>query len=178
MTPAPDFRALCAELLEVIEGEYEGTGLCYELRDRAAAALLAIADDRDGQTCTKCGAGYYTETSIHDDWDGLLHCSNKKCNHEVKRYKSEDEPKPESMGNTALSPEAQTVLDAANMVFSQAGTTAQGIAAAICAAADQAAPELPHSALDDPEILKGIWNERRTARAELLAIATELEGHQ
>jgi len=39
MTPAPDFRALCAELLEVIEGEYEGTGLCYELRHRADAAL-------------------------------------------------------------------------------------------------------------------------------------------
>jgi hypothetical protein len=38
-TPTFDFRALCAELLEVIEGEYEGTGLCYELRDRARAAL-------------------------------------------------------------------------------------------------------------------------------------------
>jgi len=37
--PTPDFRALCAELLEVIEGEYEGTGLCYELRDRANDAL-------------------------------------------------------------------------------------------------------------------------------------------
>jgi hypothetical protein len=37
--PTPDFRALCAELLEVIEGEYEGTGLCYELRDRARAVL-------------------------------------------------------------------------------------------------------------------------------------------
>jgi len=38
-TPTPNFRALCAELLEAIEGEYEGTGLCYELRDRASAAL-------------------------------------------------------------------------------------------------------------------------------------------
>jgi hypothetical protein len=38
-TPPPELRALCAELLEVIEGEYEGTGLCYELRDRANAAL-------------------------------------------------------------------------------------------------------------------------------------------
>jgi len=38
-TPAPNFRALCAELLEVVEGEYGGTGLCYELRDRANAAL-------------------------------------------------------------------------------------------------------------------------------------------
>jgi hypothetical protein len=48
-------------------------------------------DDRDGQTCTKCGIGYYYETSIHDDWDGVLHCNNKKCNHEVKRYKSKDD---------------------------------------------------------------------------------------
>jgi len=77
---------------------------------------------------------------------------------------------------TDLSPSAQAVLDAANIVFSQAGTTAQGIAAAIRAAADYAAPELPHSELDDPEILRGIWGERRACRAELLAIATELEG--
>jgi NAD-dependent SIR2 family protein deacetylase len=35
--------------------------------------------------CEKCGKGYYTETSIQDDWHGLLHCS--KCNHEVTRYK-------------------------------------------------------------------------------------------
>ena len=35
----PDFRALCAELLEVIEGEYDGTGVCYELRHRARTAL-------------------------------------------------------------------------------------------------------------------------------------------
>jgi hypothetical protein len=75
-----------------------------------------------------------------------------------------------------LSPSAQAVLDAANIVFSQAGTTAQGIAAAIRVVADQAAPELPHSELDDPEILRGIWGERRACRAELLAIATELEG--
>jgi hypothetical protein len=79
---------------------------------------------------------------------------------------------------TDLSPAAQSVLDAANLVFSQAGTTAQGIAAALCAVADQAAPELPHSELDDPEILKGIWGERRACRAELLVIATELENHQ
>jgi len=79
---------------------------------------------------------------------------------------------------TDLSPSAQAVLDAANIVFSQAGTTAQGIAAALCAAADYAAPEVPHSEPDDPEILKGIWGERRACRAKLLAIATELENHQ
>ena len=51
-------------------------------------------DDRLNQTCTKCGVGDYQETSIHDDWDGVLHCTNKKCNHEVKRYKSDDNPQP------------------------------------------------------------------------------------
>ena len=49
------------------------------------------------------------------------------------------------------------------------------IAAALRAAADQVAPETPHSKPDDPEMLKGIWDERRTIRAELLAIANELE---
>ena len=39
MTTTPDFRALCAELLEVIEGEYDGTDVCYELRHRADTAL-------------------------------------------------------------------------------------------------------------------------------------------
>jgi hypothetical protein len=51
-------------------------------------------DDRRDQPCTKCGVGVYAETSIHDDWDGVLHCTNKKCNHEVKRYKYEDNPQP------------------------------------------------------------------------------------
>ena len=41
--------------------------------------------DHMEKDCDKCGEGYYKETSIHDDWDGVLHCS--KCNHEVKRYK-------------------------------------------------------------------------------------------
>jgi hypothetical protein len=51
-------------------------------------------DDRKDQLCTECGVGRYQETSIHDDWDGVLHCTNKKCNHEVKRYKSDDNPQP------------------------------------------------------------------------------------
>jgi hypothetical protein len=76
---------------------------------------------------------------------------------------------------TDLSPAAQAVLDAAG--DSEPGIYAT-IAAALRAVADQAAPELPHSELDDPEILKGIWGERRACRAEILAIATELEGHQ
>ena len=83
-----------------------------QLSPEAQAVLDAIndPDDRDGQTCTKCGAGHYTETSIYDDWDGLLHCTNKECNHEVKRYKWEDEPKPkpEPQG-VAVSAKAQVV---------------------------------------------------------------------
>jgi hypothetical protein len=51
-------------------------------------------DDRYDQLCTECELGRYHETSIHDDWDGVLHCTNKKCNHEVKRYKSDDNPQP------------------------------------------------------------------------------------
>jgi hypothetical protein len=50
------------------------------------------------------------------------------------------------------------------------------VAAALRAAADEVAPETPLSEPDDPEMLKGIWDERRTIRAELLAIAAELEG--
>jgi hypothetical protein len=78
---------------------------------------------------------------------------------------------------TELSPAAQAVLDAYWETFNAPleGAIHRPLAAAIRELADQAAPELPHSELDDPEILKGIWGERRACRAELLAIATELE---
>jgi len=81
---------------------------------------------------------------------------------------------------TDLSPAAQAVLDAYWETFNAPleGAIHRPLAAALRAAADQASPELPHSELDDPEILKGIWGERRACRAELLAIATELENHQ
>jgi hypothetical protein len=69
-------------------------------------------DDRYAQPCTKCGIGYYDETSIHDDWDGVLHCTNGRCNHEVKRYKSDDNPPPKPE-KVKLSPAAQAVMDAA-----------------------------------------------------------------
>jgi hypothetical protein len=69
-------------------------------------------DDRRGQICTKCGAGDYQETNIHDDWDGVLHCTNEKCNHEVRRYISDDNPPPKPE-KVKLSPAAQAVLDAA-----------------------------------------------------------------
>jgi hypothetical protein len=76
-----------------------------------------------------------------------------------------------------LSPAAQAVYDAAHVADSMpAASLADAMAAALRAAANQVAPETPHSEPDDPEMLKGIWDERRTIRAELLAIATELEG--
>lgn len=79
-----------------------------------------------------------------------------------------------------LSPAAQVVLDAANGASSYGPDDCLNesrwiAAAALRAAADQVAPETPHSKPDDPEMLKGIWDERRTIRAELLAIANELE---
>ena len=50
--------------------------------------------DLTDQLCTECGIGRYKETSHYDDLDGVLHCTNKKCNHEVKRYKWEHNPQP------------------------------------------------------------------------------------
>ena len=73
---------------------------------------------------------------------------------------------------TDLSPAAQAVLDA----YRSSHLSINNLAAALRAAANQVAPETPHSEPDDPEMLKGIWDERRTIRAELLAIAAELEG--
>ncbi len=89
---------------------------------------MTCSDDRNGQTCAKCGAGYYTETSIHDDWDGVLHCNNKKCNHEVKRHKSSDNPEP-AVEKAKLSPAAQAVLDAVINVTES--PNAEAIAAAV-----------------------------------------------
>ena len=34
--------------------------------------------------CKECKGGKYVETSMQDDWRGVLHCNN--CNDEVKRY--------------------------------------------------------------------------------------------
>ena len=53
--------------------------------------------------------------------------------------------------------------------------SAPAIASALRAAADEVAPETPESEPDDPDMLKGIWSERRTIRDEFLAIADELE---
>jgi hypothetical protein len=40
--------------------------------------------DLTNTLCTDCKKGYYRETSLHDDFDGKLHCTN--CQKEVKRW--------------------------------------------------------------------------------------------
>ena len=78
---------------------------------------------------------------------------------------------------TDLSPAAQQVFWEFNRAASGKPDDwhyLPAIAAALRAAANEVAPETPESEQDDPEMLKGIWSERRTIRAELLAIAAEL----
>lgn len=38
--------------------------------------------------CKECQTGQYQETTINDDWDGVLHCCD--CNHCVSRYEKVD----------------------------------------------------------------------------------------
>jgi hypothetical protein len=73
-----------------------------------------------------------------------------------------------------LSPAAQAVLSAADSAFDQAGTTRQGIAAALRAVADQVVPE-PNDIDKGSFSLAAIRN-RCKVRDQLLAIAAELEG--
>ena len=123
-------------------------------------------DDRDGQTCTKCGIGYYDETSIHDDWDGVLHCTNKECNHEVKRYKSKDNPPPKPE-KAQLSPAAQAVLDAAINVAES--PDAEAIIAAVLRA-------LAYNVYSDEIVTCGGSSYALVIeRDDILAIADELE---
>jgi hypothetical protein len=122
-------------------------------------------NDRKDQLCTECGVGRYQETSIHDDWDGVLHCTNKECNYEVRRYKSMDNFEPEPDRVVKLSPAAQAVLDAAINVAESPDAEAI-TAAALRAAADQVVPENT-----------GISYTKQDIRAALLGIADELEAH-
>ena len=71
---------------------------------------------------------------------------------------------------TDLSPDAQAVLAAANSTFDQAGTTCQGIAAALRAAVDQCKLEWNYHP-DYPE------TELVIIVSDLLAIAAELESN-
>lgn len=51
--------------------------------------------DRTGQKCESCGKGRYKETSIMDDWEGVLHCD--KCGHRVDAYEKVELPVEENV---------------------------------------------------------------------------------
>jgi hypothetical protein len=125
-------------------------------------------DDRKDQICTKCGVGHYQETSIHDDWDGVLHCTNKKCNHEVKRYISDDNPPPKPE-KVKLSPAAQAVLDAIESRIDRCAA----LSAALRAAADEVAPTGYEKVWKDSHWVE--YEKENPVREKLLAIADELE---
>lgn len=40
--------------------------------------------DMKNRPCMKCSKGLYVERSVHDDWEGVLHCD--KCGHKINRY--------------------------------------------------------------------------------------------
>jgi hypothetical protein len=122
-------------------------------------------DDRKDQLCTECGVGRYQETSIHDDWDGVLHCTNKKCNHEVRRYKSDDNPQPKVYEEVKLSPIAKEILDATRFEVN-AECHAPWIAAAVLRAVAK------QSTFADVAVNKTI---EVVSVDTLLAIANELE---
>lgn len=43
-----------------------------------------IVTDMAGHRCLMCGVGVYQETSMADDWDGVLHCA--VCGSVTKRW--------------------------------------------------------------------------------------------
>ena len=72
-----------------------------------------------------------------------------------------------------LSPAAQAILNAwVDQVYDQSGTTAQGLAAALQAAADQLIPPVE---FDRRYTTQERWDARDDIRFELLAIAAELK---
>jgi len=109
-----DFRALCAELVKLLEVSEEWSGCTQPqalTRARAALAEQLVEPTRN--------------------------CTNKKCNYEVRRYKSKDNPLPKSE-KVKLSPAAQAVLDAAINVAESPDAEAIA-AAALRAVADELA---------------------------------------
>ena len=76
--------------------------------------------------------------------------------------------------NEPLSPAAKAVLDACDQAFDQCGTTAQGLAAALRAAADQADPK---KHIEDIDYVHEMYtNGCHDTIATFLDIAAELEG--
>ncbi len=60
------------------------------VKEKLGVAEEAENKDMTGQTCEKCKKGKYQETSIHDDMDGVLHCT--KCGTKVDRWRAYKEP--------------------------------------------------------------------------------------
>jgi len=125
--------------------------------------------DNTRATCVRCGKGHYKAFDLNDDIFGDLRCDN--CMHHVKF--NQDLRK-------CLSPQAQAVMNAykeardgnyinGEWIQDEAGQ----VAAALRTAADQVAP----SDLDEPRNYLPMAMECQRIRAELLAIATELENH-
>jgi len=56
----------------------------FDLLADGKVIIEPLTKDMKGKKCKKCKKGYYEETSIHDDWDGTLHCD--KCGDETKRH--------------------------------------------------------------------------------------------
>ena len=87
---------------------------------------------------------------------------------------------------TELPPAAQAVLDACDQAFDQCGTTAQGLAAALRAAAAAEPPleiDIPFAMVEEWERIEGVcasfyaaaeWGYKQ-ALTHFLAIAAELE---
>ena len=78
---------------------------------------------------------------------------------------------------TELSPAAQAVLDAADEVFSNAGTTRQGLASALRVLADNVAPKNYASFSGYGELDLGLEMRNESIREAILDIATELEAN-
>jgi hypothetical protein len=75
-----------------------------------------------------------------------------------------------------LSPAAQSVLDAADSAFEQAGTTRQGIAAALRAAATQIEPTMEERKTNPNRRGSDFFNGISCGAAQLLSLANELKG--
>jgi|19_taG_2_1085344.scaffolds.fasta_scaffold01209_3 RNase P subunit RPR2 len=52
-------------------------------------------EDNTEKICEECEEGLYIETSVHDDWEGNLHCS--ECGHEVRRWIKKEDKKEDKM---------------------------------------------------------------------------------
>ena len=74
-----------------MKNNYQKTCICqilfvclFSKSERVKPLKTKIMKDLFNTKCKECKGGKYVETSMQDDWRGVLHCNN--CNDEVKRY--------------------------------------------------------------------------------------------